>query len=217
MTAYKPFASGGKRLTFSWWSYASLHLSFGGTTERGLVCAFIAGLPKHAEKLLQATTRVDNLLISEILAHTPSNIEKTASQVQGWQPQQLNYQDVRKRRPQLQGDANICQRPNHMARDRLRRYESPRPQKSLTCYRCKQQGHNCTKLSGKRARGRVFSASLLLKPHLNGVLPTVTVQIDRVRHTALVDTGCTQTLVCKPCCQMWEKKKVSLLVVGGSL
>ena len=37
-------------------------------TERGLVCAFIAGLPEHAEKLLQATTRVDNLPISEILA-----------------------------------------------------------------------------------------------------------------------------------------------------
>ena len=26
-----------------------------------LVCAFIAGLPEHAENLLQATTRVDDL------------------------------------------------------------------------------------------------------------------------------------------------------------
>ena len=32
-----------------------------------------------------------------------------------------------------------------------------------------------------------------------------------------MDTGCTQTLVCKLCCQTWEKKKVLLLIVGGSL
>ena len=29
---------------------------FGGMTERGLVCTFIAGFPEHAENLLQATT-----------------------------------------------------------------------------------------------------------------------------------------------------------------
>ena len=45
-----------------------LATQFGGMTERGLVCAFIAGLPEHAENLLQATTRVDDLPISEILA-----------------------------------------------------------------------------------------------------------------------------------------------------
>ena len=50
---------------------AELHklaTQFGGMTEQGLVCAFIAGLPEHAGNLLQATTRVDDLLISEILA-----------------------------------------------------------------------------------------------------------------------------------------------------
>ena len=45
-----------------------LATQFGGMTERGLVCAFIAGLPEHAENLLQATTRVDDLPISDILA-----------------------------------------------------------------------------------------------------------------------------------------------------
>ena len=73
------------------------------------------------------------------------------------------------------------------------------------------------KLSRKRTRGRVFSASLFPKPHLNSALPAVTVQIDGVRCTALVDTGCTQTLVHKSCCQTWKKKQVPLLVVGGSL
>ena len=82
-----------------------------------------------------------------------------------------------------------------MARDCPRQCESPRPPKSLICYWCKQQGHIA---------------------HLNGALPAVIVQIDRVRRTALVDTGCTQTLVHKSCCQTWKKKQVPLLVVGGS-
>ena len=41
---------------------------FGSMMEQGLVCAFIAGLQEHAEKLLQATTWVDDLPMSEILA-----------------------------------------------------------------------------------------------------------------------------------------------------
>ena len=41
------------------------------------------------------------------------------------------------------------------------------------------------------ARGRVFSA----RHHLNGALPAVSVQIDGVRCTALVDSGCTQTML----------------------
>ena len=75
---------------------------------------------------------------------------------------------------------------------------------------------HCTKLSGKRTRGRVFSTSPFPKPHLNGALPAVNVQIDGVRRTALVDTGCTQTLARKPCCETWKKKQAPLLVVGGS-
>ncbi len=57
-----------------------LATQFGGMTEWGLVFAFIAGLPEHAEKLLQATTRVDDLPISEILACARA-ILRTASQV----------------------------------------------------------------------------------------------------------------------------------------
>ena len=51
---------------------------------------------------------------------------------------------------------------------------------------------------------------------MNGALPAVSVQIDGIRRTALVDTGCTQTLVRKPCCRTWKKKQVPLMVVGGN-
>ena len=57
---------------------------FGGMTERGLVCAFIAGLPEHAKKLFQTTTRVDDLPRSEILARARAilNDSFTAAQLQ---------------------------------------------------------------------------------------------------------------------------------------
>ena len=92
----------------------------------------------------------------------------------------------------------VCQEPNHMARDCPRRRGSPRSSKTLICYRCKRQGHVARNCPGNE---RVFSASLSPRPHLNGALPAFSVQINGVRRTALVDTGCTQTLVRKPCCR----------------
>ena len=183
--------------------------------EQGLVCAFIAGLPEHAENLLQATTRVDDLPISEILARarailkdslTGTESAAAAAQLPGCQEKEATA--LRR--------CYVCQEPDYMARDCPRRRGSPRPSKTLICYRCKRQGHVAQNCLGKRARGRVFCASLSPRPHLNGALPAVIVLIDGVRRTALVDTGCTQTLVRKPCCQTWKKKQVPLLVVGGN-
>ena len=72
VTAYKQFAARrlhpGETVDVYLAELRKLATQFGGMTERGLGCAFIAGLPEHAENLLQATTRVDDLLISEILA-----------------------------------------------------------------------------------------------------------------------------------------------------
>lgn len=44
----------------------------------------------------------------------------------------------------------------------------------------------------------------------------MTVQIDGMRCIALVDTGCTQTVICKACCQAWERKEVHVLTVDGN-
>ena len=72
VTAHKQFAARrlrpGETVEVFLAEPRKLTTQFGGMTERGLVCAFIAGLPEHTEKLLQATTRVDDLPISEILA-----------------------------------------------------------------------------------------------------------------------------------------------------
>ena len=65
VTAYKQFAARrlhpGETVDVYLAELRNLATQFGGMTERGLVCAFIAGLPEYAENLLLATTRVDDL------------------------------------------------------------------------------------------------------------------------------------------------------------
>ena len=121
-----------------------LATQFGGMTERGLVCAFIAGLPEHAENLLQATTRVDDLPISEILARARAILKDSLTSTES--------AAAAAKLPGFQEEATalrrcyVCQEPNHMARDCPRRRGSPRSPKTLICYRCKRQGHvarNC--------------------------------------------------------------------------
>ena len=147
VTAYKQFVARRLRLGETVDVYLAelrkLATQFRGMTERGLVCAFIAGLPEHAENLLQATTRVDDLLISEILARARAILkdrlagtESAAAQLPGCQEKGVTA--LRR--------CYVCQEPNHMARDCPRRRGSPRSPKSLICYWCNRQGHvarNC--------------------------------------------------------------------------
>ena len=87
---------------------------------------FIARLPEHAEKVLQATTRVDDLPISEILACTRAILKDsfTDTGLAAAAAQLLGCQEKETTAPRR---CYICQGPNHVARDCLRRCESPRP------------------------------------------------------------------------------------------
>ena len=71
-------------------------------------------------------------------------------------------------------------------------------------------------VSRKRLRGWNIGASFFSKSPVNRTLPMVSMCINGKKHTALVDTGCTQTLVCKLCCQTWERKEVLMLTVDES-
>ena len=106
---------------------------------------------------------------------------------------------------------NKCDGPNHLARDCLLQHK-PIP---ALCYKCKKQGYSLW-VSGKRIRGWNFGASFSPKTSVNMALPTVSVHINGKKHTALVDAGCTQTLVHKLCCQMWERKEAPMITVGES-
>ena len=184
VTAYKQFAAcrlhPGETVDVYLAELRKPATQFGGMTERGLVCAFIAGLPEHAENLLQATTQVDNLPTSEILAHARAILkdsltgtELAAAAAQLPRCQEKGVTALRR--------CYVCQEPNHMTRDCPRWRGSPRSPKILICYRCKRQGHIARNCPGN---DRVFSASLSPRPHMNGALPAVSVQIDGVRRTA---------------------------------
>ena len=142
LTAYKQFAvrrlRPGETVDVFLKELCKLATQFGGMTERGLVCAFIAGLPEHVENLLQATTRIDDLPISEILARTilkdsltGTELAAAAAQLPGCQEKEATA--LRR--------CYVCQEPNHMAQDCPRRHRSPRSPKTLICYQCKQQSH----------------------------------------------------------------------------
>ena len=158
VTAYKQFAARRLRPEETVAVYLAelrkLATQFGGMTERGLVCAFIAGLLEHAENLLQATTRVDDLPISDILARARAILkdrlagtESAAAAAQLPGRQEKGVTALR---------CYVCQEPDHMARDCPRRRGSPRSPKSLICYRCNRQGHVARNCPGNE-RGDEFS------------------------------------------------------------
>ena len=49
---------------------------------------------------------------------------------------------------------------------------------------------------------------------MNEALPAVTVRINGFRRLALLDTGCSRSLVTRALCYSWEKKKVDVFTVG---
>jgi len=149
VTAYKQFAARrlrpGETVDVFLAELRKLAVLFGGMPERGLICAFIAGLPEHAEELLQATSRVDDLGISEILARARAILKDSSAGI-GLAAAATHPPCCQAKETAAQTKCYSCNGPNHLARDCLMRRESPRPRTTLTCYRCKRQGHiarNC--------------------------------------------------------------------------
>ena len=167
VTAYKQFTARrlrpGETVDVFLAELRKLATQFGGMTELGFVCAFIAWLPEHAEKFLQATTRVDDLPISEILARarailkdsfTDTRLAAAAAQLPECQEKETT---ALKR-------CYVYQGLNHMARDCPRRREISRPSKCFICYRCKRQDHIARNCPGNE-QGEESSA-LVSSPNL---------------------------------------------------
>ena len=55
------------------WRFAVL---FGRMLEKGLTCAFIAGMPESVEESLQASSQVDDMDILEVVARAPAILKK---------------------------------------------------------------------------------------------------------------------------------------------
>ena len=65
---------------------------------------------------------------------------------------------------------------------------------------------------GKRQRGGGISISHQLNTRK---LPSMKVRVDGQECTALIDSGCSQTLVSKAVCRFWKRKSAGVLTADG--
>ena len=73
------------------------------------------------------------------------------------------------------------------------------------------------RLVGKLRRGGGISISLLPDRLNTKKLPSMKVHVDRQEYTALIDSGCSQTLVSKAVCRFWKRKSAGVLTADGRI
>ena len=176
-------------------------------SEKGLLCAFIAGMPKSIEELLWALFQVDNMEILKVQAWAilktgPMTMEQAAAA----QPSQCQTKET---------DSPITSYKCRLRHKPIQKVGTT-PKIPVPCYRYKKARTYSPGVSRKWIRRQKIGTSFFTESPVNGALSMVSVHINGKKRTALVDTGYTQTLVCKLCCQTWERK-VFVLTVGRSL
>ena len=107
-----------------------------------------------------------------------------------------------------------CYGANHLAKhcpfERLRQRRKP----TLRCYRCQKERHVSSKMSGKRRRGRGVSATLA-PGKMKTNLPVMHVCINVMIDDALIDSGCTRSLVRSSVCSPSSGPTTEVLNVDG--
>ena len=77
--------------------------------------------------------------------------------------------------------------------------------------------HIALQCQGKRQRGGGISISLLPDRLNTKKLPSMKVHVDGQECTALIDSGCSQTLVSKAVCHFWKRKSAEVLTTDGGI
>ena len=135
----------------------SLAVLFGGMSDHCLQCAFIAGLPEHAEELLQASSRMEDLDLSHVLAWARTILKNCTGVTEQASMATQSAQCTSK-----ETDAPLrcykCDGPNHRAIDCLLGCETFRragvkPWRTVMCYQCQQCGHIAQYCPGNKQGG----------------------------------------------------------------
>ena len=106
-----------------------------------------------------------------------------------------------------------CESPNHFARDcRQPGGKSQRVLAEICCYQCQQQGHVASTCLGKLGKGR--EAGTTLSPHKLEVLPVMKVKVNGMDQIALVDSGCSSSVVSGMLCQPEVWKSTAILTAS---
>ncbi|KAF0290489.1 hypothetical protein FJT64_011315 [Amphibalanus amphitrite] len=71
--------------------------------------------------------------------------------------------------------------------------------------------------AGKRVRRGGVCANLLSgSPRVRGALPTVQLLVNGQRRVAVIDSGCSCTIIHESCCASWRRCGVTVMAVNGS-
>ena len=120
---------------------------FGGMSDQGLACAFVAGLPEAARQTLRASCRVESLQLTQLLSRaravlTDANYATSAGAM-AQDPTAAPGGASRgpsNRPPSVLGGpvrCFTCDGPNHLARDCLQRREALQTRRQrVKCFRC---------------------------------------------------------------------------------
>ena len=70
-------------------------------------------------------------------------------------------------------------------------------------------------LFGKRNREQGISASLLPHDDVNAVSPAARIYVDGAKCSALIDYGCSRTIIDADRCRSWRRAIVDVMTIGG--
>lgn len=112
---------------------------FGGISDAGLSCAFVAGLPGSVSRILRAGSRLEDMDVTQILNRARAVLAEEG-------PREAAAAALSRQSPRTSVSTGIvcreCKQPNHYARDCLvARGGRRRDRGNVRCYGCGQLGH----------------------------------------------------------------------------
>ena len=200
----------------------------GSTSERGLSCAFIAGLPESVRQGLRTGCRVESMRLDDLLVRARAVLADRNARLyaEARSPATITPAPRTAVSGEHRGAAAVrvheqrcfnCNGANHLARDCLLKRADTETRTAARCLSVVVRTFSAgvRKRSYLGPRRRAVSASLLSDRPVAEALPSAEITVDGMQVTALVDTGCTQCICHSSVCRQWQRRSVYVQTVNG--